>query len=162
MSRQMFVSLRKELDFTKNYVDTAIATIGEDFTFRLVTPEDEVLDTRLVPSTFVQILVENAIKHGLKGLDRPKTLIVEVITKVDSTVIEVTDNGRGFDIRNQSSQFENSGTGTGLRVIQNTIDYYNHKKHREEMFFSVNNVKDSDGNICGCRSTLTLPSLIII
>ena len=162
MSRQMFVSLRKELDFTKNYVDTATATIGKNFTFRIVTPDNEVLDARLVPSTFVQILVENAIKHGLKGLDRPKTLTVEVIAKDDSTVIEVTDNGRGFDIRNQSSQFESSGTGTGLHVIQNTIDYYNHKKHREEMFFSVNNVKDSDGNICGCRSTLTLPSLITI
>ena len=70
------------------------------------------------------------------------------------------DNGRGFDIREQSPQYANTGTGTGLRVIQNTIDYYNHKKHQEEMFFKVNNVKNSDGNICGCRSTLTLPAMI--
>lgn len=160
ISKEMFVTLRKELDFTKNYVDVASTTMGDDFTFRIIAPNEQELDHRLVPSTFIQILVENAIKHGLKGIDGSKMLTVEIKTKEDKTIIEVTDNGRGFDIREQSPQYANTGTGTGLRVIQNTIDYYNHKRHQEEMFFDVNNVKNTDGNICGCRSTLTLPAMI--
>lgn len=160
ISKEMFVTLRKELDFTKNYVDVASSTMGDDFTFNIIASNEQELESRLVPSTFIQILVENAIKHGLKGKEGEKTLTVEIKTNDNKTIIEVTDNGRGFDIREQSPQYANTGTGTGLRVIQNTIDYYNHNKHKEEMFFDVNNVKNSDGNICGCCSTLTLPAMI--
>ena len=104
-------------------------------------------------------LVENAIKHGLKGIDGSKMLTLEIKTNDNKTIIEVMDNGRGFDIREQSPQYAITGTGTGLRVIQNTIDYYN-KKNREEMEFTINNVKNTDGKVCGCRTTLTIPAII--
>ena len=159
ISKEMFVTLRKELDFTENYVDVASSTMEDDFTFNIIAPNKQELESRLVPSTFIQILVENAIKHGLKGKEGEKTLTVEIRTKDDRTIIEVTDNGRGFDIREQSPQYANTGTGTGLRVIQNTIDYYN-KKNREEMEFNIKNVKNTDGKVCGCRTTLTIPAII--
>ncbi|MBO4315344.1 MAG: histidine kinase [Prevotella sp.] len=155
ISREMFVPLRRELEFTQAYIDTAAMTMGDDFSFKLIAPEGEQLDECLVPSTFVQILVENAIKHGLRGLDRPKTLTVAIDNKEDMTTIEVTDNGRGFDVRNHNTRYSNEGTGTGLRVILNTINYYN-SRHRDAILFDIDNVIDDKGETLGCRSMLSI------
>ena len=127
--------------------------------YLILVPGEYELNNRLVPATFIQILVENAIKHGLQGLGRTKRLTVNVIANDDNTIVEVTDNGRGFDIRNQSDEYKNAGTGTGLRVIQSTIDYYN-KKNSNEMLFDIKNIKDADGKVCGCCTTLTIPTVI--
>lgn len=155
ISREMFVPLRRELEFTQAYIDTAATTMGDDFSFQLIAPEGKQLDECLVPSTFVQILVENAIKHGLRGLDRPKTLTVAIDNKENMTTIEVTDNGRGFDVRNHNTRYSNEGTGTGLRVILNTINYYN-SRHRDAILFDIDNVIDDKGETLGCRSVLSI------
>ncbi len=155
ISREMFVPLRRELEFTQAYIDTAAMTMGDDFSFKLIAPKGKQLDECLVPSTFVQILVENAIKHGLRGLDRPKTLTVAIDNKDNMTTIEVTDNGRGFDVRNHNTRYSNEGTGTGLRVILNTINYYN-SRHRDAILFDIDNVLDDKGETLGCRSVLSI------
>lgn len=155
ISREMFVPLRKELEFTQAYIDTAATTMGDNFSFKLIAPEGAQLDECLVPSTFVQILVENAIKHGLRGLGRPKNLTVVIDNKEDLTTIEVTDNGRGFDVRNHTKRYNNEGTGTGLRVILNTIDYYN-RRHHDAILFDIDNVLDDNGETKGCRSVLSI------
>ena len=159
ISKNLFATLRKELEFTQAYVDVAAMTMGSDFSFHAIIPEETVLDSRLVPSTFIQILAENAIKHGLKGLDRPKSLIVKIVAEDNKTIIEVTDNGRGFDITSHYPQNDDHGTGTGLRVIHNTINYYN-TTHREEMEFDIDNIYDDDGRVTGCRSVIVMPLLV--
>lgn len=159
ISKNLFATLRKELEFTQAYVDVAAMTMGSDFSFHAIIPEETVLDSRLVPSTFIQILAENAIKHGLKGLDRPKSLIVKIVAEDNKTIIEVTDNGRGFDITSRYPQNDDHGTGTGLRVIHNTINYYN-TTHREEMEFDIDNIYDDDGRVTGCRSVIVMPLLV--
>lgn len=159
IAKQMLVTLDKEMEFTQEYVSLAKSTIGENFTFHVEVPSKKDMDTRMVPSTFIQILVENAIKHGLKGLDREKELNVKISVNDSQTIIEVTDNGRGFDIRDQSDQYKNASTGTGLRVIQNTIDYYNKKNHGG-MAFDIVNIKDKEGKVCGCQTTLVIPAII--
>lgn len=152
VSRRVMVSLREELDFTADYVKVAAVSMGPDFTFHLHRPGDGTEDTRLVPSTFVQILVENAIKHALKPLEGEKVLTINALVKEHETVVEVEDNGQGFDIRRQSSD----GTGTGLRVIRRTLALYN-QSHRRKILFSIRNITREDGSIAGCRASLTVP-----
>lgn len=152
VAKQMFVPLREELDFVERYLEVVAPTMGEDFTYTINRPADECQDTRLIPSTFVQILAENAIKHGLRGIDHDKTLTIDTIVTDTDTTITVTDNGRGFDIRSSSS-----GTGTGLNVIKRTTALINHNS-RQKLTFSIDNIKAADGNIHGCRATLSFPA----
>ncbi|MBQ6210244.1 MAG: histidine kinase [Prevotella sp.] len=152
IAKQMFVPLREELDFVERYLEVVAPTMGEDFTYTITRLADECQDNRLVPSTFVQILAENAIKHGLRGIDHDKTLTIDTIVTDTDTTITVTDNGRGFDIRSSSS-----GTGTGLNVIKRTTALINHNS-RQKLTFSIDNIKAADGNIHGCRATLSFPT----
>lgn len=152
ITKQMFVTLGEELNFVERYVEVATPTMGEDFKFTITKPNEDILQGRLVPSTFIQILAENSIKHGLRGLDREKELHVDVSITPEDTIIEVRDNGRGFDIRRSSN-----GTGTGLSVISRTIALYN-ERHRHKIRFTIENMTDKGGNLNGCKAILSVPS----
>ena len=69
-------------------------------------------------------------------------------------VIEVDDNGPGFDIR----RTDNKRTKNGLDIIRQTISIVNQENHgTAKMHFSISNREDDNGNICGCRATLRIP-----
>ena len=52
----------------------------------------------LLPALSVQPLVENAIKHGLMGLEKGGIVTISAYETNESYVVEVTDDGVGFDM----------------------------------------------------------------
>ncbi len=152
MSGKDFVTLKEELDFVRSYVEVERASLGDDFSFEMDVPPGGVADGVQVPSMFVQILVENAIKHGLKGHRGRKLLRVSVALDAAGCRITVADNGAGFDIRRSDP----SSTKTGMKVIRNTIAMINHGNKRK-IRLEVNNIAGAGGAVEGCEVTLTVP-----
>ena len=153
MSCRTMVSLADELDFVKRYVEVERALLGPDFTFRAMIPGNCDAQKVQVPSMFIQILVENAIVHGLKGYDGEKLLAVDVYRHPDRTIIHVRDTGRGFDIRAMGSK-----RGTGLSIITQTIAVMNEHNKQKMRFCIRSGVCDGHG----CESTLMIPDEIKI
>ncbi len=154
ISRNTFVTLREELDFVKKYVEVQSYVLRPDFEFSLTVPDD--ITGIYIPSMSVQILAENAIKHGLKGLDRKQTLAVTVKKDNDMTTVTVEDNGRGFDCT------KGSGNGLGMNIIRQTIVAVNRRSKRGKMDMDITNPRDAAGNIKGCRITITIKGKINI
>ena len=152
MSGKFYITLKEELDFVKYYISVERHNIGSDFTFELHAPEDSETQQVAVPSMFIQILTENAIKHGLKGKEGPKRLSVNVQKGTGTWINTVTDNGPGFDIRRTNPD----STKTGLRIIRSTISAIN-RTHKHKLKMSINNLKDSSGQITGCQIAIELP-----
>jgi len=152
ISGKSFISLKDELDFVRYYISVEQHCIDGGIEFCVDAPADEVLERIMIPSMFIQILVENSIKHGLKGRQGDKRLCISVNTDDEACKITVEDNGRGFDIRHSDP----NSTGTGLRVIRNTINIVNHGSKKKMRMVVSNNIA-TDGSIKGCRTTLTLP-----
>lgn len=151
MSCHMEVTLREELDFVKKYVRVERHLVGDDFDFRLHIDEALQLDKITIPSMFVQILVENAFVHGLRGWEGHKCLAVDVVSQKDGSVkISVTDNGPGFDMRSVSAKHR-----TGLNVIRQTLSVYN-EHHKGKIIFDMHNKKDANDAILGCEANLLL------
>lgn len=146
LARNTLISLHEELEFVRYYVDVEC---GQDIDFRIEAPADEVLNGILLPAMSVQILVENAIKHGLKGTERQPQLTISVETTPEETRISVADNGRGFDIRAVTA----SSTGTGLSILRQTIAIFNERNHRHPMDFTIGNGPDGHG----CTARLVIP-----
>ena len=73
------------------------------------------------------------------------------------TDIQVTDNGPGFDIRvNDHGRSKN-----GLSIIRQTTAIINHENlGAKKIKFAISNLEDSNGNVCGCISTLKIPRTI--
>ncbi|TFE02479.1 sensor histidine kinase [Jeotgalibacillus sp. R-1-5s-1] len=72
-----------------------------------------------VPPMTLQPLVENAIKHGLKGKSEGGRLVVRVYKEGDRVKIEIEDNGLGMETERLHSLISSAvpsekGTGIGL------------------------------------------------
>lgn len=63
MTGKYYVSMKEELDFVGYYISVERHIIGDDFTYEVNAPSDDELAEIMVPSMFIQILVENSIKH---------------------------------------------------------------------------------------------------
>ena len=152
MSGRYYVSLKEELDFVRYYVSVESKCVDGGLDFSVSAPPDDVLEGINVPSMFIQILVENAIKHGLKRREGSKRLRVTVAVDGRDCRIAVTDNGTGFDIRHGDP----SSTGTGLKVIRSTISLVNHGSKRK-IRLAIRNLHGAGGGVEGCEVTVTIP-----
>ena len=139
LTEQLSVSLQDELDFVRTYIELERGRVGEDFV-ATVTVEDGLDATRImIPSMIVQIPVENAIKHGLAGKDGKKELSVYVSRETNGIRMTITDNGRGYLPQVASAT---RGTGTGLKVLYQTIQLLNTKNKSDKIRFDITNRSD--------------------
>lgn len=67
VSEQDEVSLQKEIDFLKNYCDLMRLRVSDDFNFTFDVSQQPT-DRTIAPLLLI-VLVENAFKHGVSGLD---------------------------------------------------------------------------------------------
>lgn len=153
MSRNTFVSLAEEMEFVRYYIDIERTALGDGFEVTVSAPAEDVMRTIDIPSMFVQILVENAIKHGLCDTDGPKRLSIDIVTGAGGTDITVSDNGPGFDIRSASA----GGTHTGLDIIRHTIRIINERMKSGGMTFAIKNRDNGKDGTTGCEVRLHVP-----
>ena len=153
MSSKPFMMLDKELEFVEQYIRVERYLLGDDFTFAIDVAEDVDTPAVRIPAMFLQILTENAIVHGLKGLGRHKELRIHISRADRATVIRVADNGPGFNARRALKK------GTGLGIISQTIAVTN-EHNKLKMRFEISNRQDADGRVTGCEATLKVPDNI--
>ncbi len=151
MSCQPTMPLDRELEFVRQYVRIESFMAGDDFSFDIRQPQDFDLSTVSIPSMFLQILVENAMVHGLRGWQGHKSLTIDITRGEGMTTVSVNDNGPGFDVRNGATKKR-----TGLGIITQTIAIANEHSKRK-MRFDLTNLQDDRGHTTGCRATLQLP-----
>lgn len=150
LAEQLCVTLAEELDFVQTYIDLERGTLGPDFRSELEIAPDVHPEQVKIPSMMIQIPVENAVKHALRQKEGERRLWVSVCREGAGIRIRITDNGGGYrpDSRNR-------GTGTGMKVIMQTIQILNNK-NKETLDVSVHNVALPGGEV-GCEVAFRLP-----
>ena len=150
LAEQLCVTLAEELDFVKTYINLERRSLGPDFHSELKIEKDVQPEQIRIPSMMIQIPVENAVKHALREKEGERNLWVSVCRRGNGICIKITDNGGGYrpDSRNR-------GTGTGMKVIMQTIRILNNK-NKEAIDVSVHNVSLQSGEM-GCEVTFWLP-----
>ena len=139
LTEHLCVTLDEELDFVHTYIDLERKSMGDTFALSLHVDKTIDLTREILPSMMIQIPVENAIKHGLAGKDGEKELSVRVSREGKGIRILVCDNGRGYLPQVVSST---KGTGTGLKVLYQTVQLLNTKNKNEKMRFDITNRND--------------------
>lgn len=150
MSSTLGVELQKELEFVQQYVRVESYLMGDDFHFHIdIAPDVDASSVR-IPSMFIQILTENAIKHALRNKEGVKLLSITVRREQHNTVIRVTDNGPGFNPATLRRK-------TGMNIISQTIAVIN-VRNKVKIRFAIRNICSPDGQqIKGCEATLKVP-----
>lgn len=110
------IPLETELSNLATYLKLEQMRFG--FFYEMVT--DAAIDTGAVeiPPMLLQPLVENAIKHGVSGLQEKGKIGIHISRSQNDMTISISDNGAGFD----SSK---STTGYGLNLTRNRISLLN-------------------------------------
>lgn len=147
-------TLSEELEFISFYCSVESRSIGPDFRYEQQVAPDVDTAKVVLPSMSVQILVENAIKHGLKRVKprdgQLRKVTVRVTRQDEGTLVEVIDNGTGLPEDRRRNE------RTGLRVIRQTFTMLN-KQNRRQVDFGLENYAATPG-ATGCRAWILLPS----
>jgi LytS/YehU family sensor histidine kinase len=115
-SKNDMVSVSDEIRFLEDYLQMEQLRFG--FNYKITIDERIDKHSTELPSMLLQPFLENAVKHGVSNL-KDQGNIETSFRKVDeSLVIEVKDNGRGFES-------EKKATGLGWKLCEDRIQLLN-------------------------------------
>lgn len=123
LTEKLCITLAEEIDFVRTYLALEQEGFGPSLQTEIRIDPQIDIDRFELPSMMIQIPVENAIKHGLREKEGEKWLSVTVCRQNGSIIIGIEDNGAGF--RLQTGRPDMQSTGTGLKVLNQTIELLN-------------------------------------
>lgn len=152
LTAQTYVTLAQELEFAQAYISLEQESLGNGF--RLEWHIDPHIDTTavFVPPMIIQIPVENAIKHALRQKEGEKRLSVRVENEGNGIRILIQDNGPGYSPEKRDPS---AGTGTGLKVLYQSIDLFNHK-NKEKILFRI--LRSDEEGLGGTKVSVYIPN----
>jgi signal transduction histidine kinase len=109
------IPLKQELAFVEAYLGIERARMGERLRVRIEVPE--ALESAEIPPLSLQVLVENAVKHGVAPLEQGGELRIDARRDGEDVVVSVTDPGPGPD----SATGVRPGTGTALETLRQRL-----------------------------------------
>ncbi|MGN7787233.1 histidine kinase [Niabella sp. 22666] len=99
-SDKMETSLKKELNFIKEYIAIQQIRFSPSFIFELTVSETIDLENTSIPAMMLQPIIENAIEHGVKNMGAAGKILVDIATAIilgkDCIQIHISDNGPGI------------------------------------------------------------------
>ena len=107
------ISIAQEMEHVKHYVSIEQVRFPD-----IQICYDIQADNFLVPALTVQPLVENAIKHGLMGLESGGKVEISTYEKTDGYYICVKDDGVGFD----ENELKDGEKHIGIQNIRTRIE----------------------------------------
>ena len=111
-----FVSLADEIAYAEAYLALEQARMGERLRVEWIRPEGELLEVQ-VPALVLEPLVENAVVHGLAPKPEGGTLRVVVERWGGDLVIQVRDDGVGFDPKSKDGGIALANIDERLRLL---------------------------------------------
>ena len=140
ISPDEFVELRQELAILGRYVEIQRIRLSDSFTFAQDVPEE--LLSCMVPKMMLQPLAENAILHGLSGVQEGR---LTVTAREEGGVLEicVLDNGCGFPA-DMLGPYQAPEQQTGHLGLFN-VDTILRKHYGESFGLRLGNRKDGAG-----------------
>ena len=114
LTRKCCVPFSEELELVNHYMYLEKKRFGDKINIKY----DIQLDGFMVPALSVQPIVENAVKHGIRGQLKGGT--IEIATKEDTKnfIIQVTYDGAGFD---PQAKKEDGKSHVGIANVQKRL-----------------------------------------
>lgn len=115
-------TIQNEVDHVRQYLFIQKERYGDQLTYTIYLEEG--LESIEIPKIILQPLVENAIYHGIRHLERPGMIRVEVRRQESDIIMSIIDNGDGFDPEVMVKAVDRGGVklgGVGLRNVDQRL-----------------------------------------
>jgi len=136
LNKQQFtVSIEKEVESILKYLEIQKTRFEDEFQYEISI--DEKVNSILIPSFLIHLLIENAIKYGTKT--SKQKLIVHLSVKLvkKTLLIRVSNTGKLFN-SNPDSEKNINGTSNGIENLKSRLGLY----YNDNYSFSL---KEEDG-----------------
>lgn len=158
-SERLAVPMSEEIGFVKDYL--RLRLWSDPDRIRVVWDLPDPLPSGwLVPSMFIQIPVENAVKHAFDPADREACIRIRAWAEEGYLRVRISDNGDGFwpdrESKTDLPQTAGQGTGSGLRIIRQTVELLN-LRNVKKMSFSVRDRGQLDPGTHGTLVSIVIP-----
>jgi len=112
-----YVTILQELEHVKCYLTVMEFRYKGDF--EVIFDIEDGLEEELILKTVLQPVVENAINHGIRPLERPGKININIYQKYEFILLEIKDDGVGFDVKNPPKGRKG---GFGLKNVISRIE----------------------------------------
>lgn len=117
MTTEKLISFEKQLEQAGVYLDIEKERFGD----RLNVAYDIKSKDFEIPTLTVQPLVENAVRHGICKHQKGGTVTIRTYETDKENIIEIIDNGVGFDT---AASTDDNETHVGLKNVRTRLAYY--------------------------------------
>lgn len=125
-----FNTIYQEINFLTEYLELQQMRFPDKFTFSIKN-ETEDADSLFIPSMILQPFVENSVEHGFSNIDYIGHLEIIFKTQNETTQIQISDNGRGF---NDQAPIAKPYVSRASQIIKDRIYLLNLKLKSDAQF----------------------------
>jgi len=140
LSGDELVTISEELDNLAHYL--AIQKIRYADSFVVVEEIDESVLPTLIPRFILQPLVENSVLHSLE-MERRVVITIRGLRQHEGVLLEIEDDGIGFDTESIKSVSNRKFTGIGISNVDERLKLY----YGESYGLDINS-RPGEGTIC--------------
>ena len=125
------ISLKDEIDHVRQYLFIQKQRYGEKSQYEI--KELKQYDDYKIPKLILQPLVENAIYHGIKEMNRQGMIRVSVSENDTQLIVSIYDNGRGFVASETTNATLVRLGGVGLKNVNQRLQLQFGKSYHMEI-----------------------------
>jgi hypothetical protein len=132
-----YTLIEGEILLLQNYVQLEKTALGDSFHYTIEV--DSAIDQSYeqVPSIFLQPVVENAIKHGLRHQQGLRKLSIVFSLKNDILCVTVEDNGIGRKASADLNKFRPKHDSFATNALQRRVEFLNTKAGFDKYRFEI-------------------------
>lgn len=151
-SREESTVLEKEIDCLRLYLDLESMRFANTFSYHIYSEPDINESITMIPSMLIQPFVENAIIHGISGLNRPGEIQISFAQSDNILKCTIEDNGVGRLHAEKRKKGRKSHKSLGLKISEERL-----KLRGNHGGFKVIDLYDEKAEPNGTRVEIHIP-----
>lgn len=155
---QEYISLNDEIASIHDYLKLEFLRFGDKFDYRIKSNCIEESDKWEVFPGMVQPFIENAIWHGVRGLQYRKGFIEVSFMEDESGLLQcmITDDGIGRKLSERNKNIYTNRKSKGLHLIHERMQIINHLRKRKYQI-SIQDLYPEEEE-CGTKVIIDIPA----
>ncbi len=159
-SREEYISLDKEIETLKLYLDVQQLRFEEEFDYVFNIDESVDIENISVPPMLAQPCLENSIEHGLLNHKARGRLEVSYTLKDDLLMLEVVDNGVGRKVAAASEQSRIKKKSISTKLTQTRLEYFRKTLKKKNISYEIIDLYSKTEAI-GTKVVMIMPCKLI-
>lgn len=145
------ISLEEEVEMLTSYLEFEQLRLKKSFTFSFEIDKDTDTELINIPPLFIQPFVENAVKHGIKDLDKGGKITIRLTDCNKYLKVEVIDNGKG--ITTEDTAVNSKHKSRSIEIVSKRLKLLRNK-YKDLPNFTIINI---DNGVCVTQFLPILP-----